>query len=245
MKLSPEDFRYAFRRLHRSPAFSIIAVLTLALGIGAATAMFTVIHSVLLKPLPYANPQQLVTVREHIATQRMGMPDLAVNANHLLFWQDHNHTFSELAALRPSTMTLGGEGDEPAEEIGTAQQTANLPSLLGTERSLGRTFLPEEERPGHQVVIFTDGLWRRHFAADPAIVGKTIPLSGGPYLVVGILPPSFSLPDSRAIGGLSGTSKPIEAFVPFGWGAGQLNELEGDHNYFVIGRLKPGVTVDV
>lgn len=244
MKLSPEDFKYAFRQLRRSPAFSVISVLTLALGIGATTAMFTVVHSVLLKPLPYPNAQQLVTIREHIATQRMGMPDLAVNANHFLFWQDHNHTFSQLAALRSSTMTLGGEDGEPAEEIGTAQETANLPSLLGADPSLGRAFLPKEEKPGHNVVILSDSLWRRRFAADPAIVGKTIPLSGGPYLVVGVLPFSFSLPDSRAIGGLSGTSKPIEAFVPFGWSADQLSELEGDHNYFVIGRLKPGATIE-
>lgn len=221
----------------------MIAVLTLALGIGATTAMFTIVHSVLLKPLPYPNPQQLVTIREHIATERIGMPDLPVNANHFLFWQEHNHTFTQLAALRVNTMTLGGEAGEPTEEIGIAQETANLHSLLGAEPRLGRAFLPEEEQPGHHVVILTDSLWRRRFGADPAIVGKTVPLSGGAYQVVGVLPASFSLPESRAIGGLSGTGKPVEAFVPLGWSARMLNELEGDHNYFILGRLKPEATL--
>jgi predicted permease len=240
MTLSPPDFKYAYRQLVKSPVFSGIAVITLALGIGATTAMFTVIHNVLLKPLPYPNPQQLVAIRESIATPQSQFPDLLANANHLLFWREHNHSFSQLAALLPASMPLG---NNPAEEIGIARETANLHSLLGIEPRLGRAFLPEEEKPGHNVVILTDGLWKRSFAADPAIIGKTITLDGKPYLVVGVLPSLFTLPNSRAIGGLSGTSKPIEAFVPFGWTAEQLSEVEGDHNYFAIGRLNPGVTI--
>jgi predicted permease len=235
-----QDLKYAYRQLVKSPAFTCIAVLTLALGVGATTAMFTVIHNVLLKPLPYPNPQQLVTIRENIPTSNVNVTDLPVNANHLLFWREHNHSFSQIAALKPSSMPLG---NSPAEEIGIAYETANLHSLLGIQPRLGRTFLPEEEKPDHNVVILTDGLWKRNFAADPAIVGKTITLDGKPYQVVGVLPSSFTLPNSRAIGGMNGTSRSIEAFVPFGWTPEQLSEAEGSHNYFAIGRLKPGVTV--
>jgi predicted permease len=230
-----QDLKYAYRQLVKSPAFTFIA-----LGVGATTAMFTVIHNVLLKPLPYPDPQQLVTIRENIPTPNVNVTDLPVNANHLLFWREHNHSFSQIVALMPSSMPLG---NSPAEEIGVAHETANLHSLLGIQPRLGRAFLPEEEKPGHKVVILTDGLWKRSFNADPAIIGKAITLDGKPYQVVGVLPSSFTLPNSKAIGGLNGTSRPIEAFVPFGWTAEQLSEVEGSHNYFAIGRLKPGVTI--
>ena len=123
------------------------------------------------------------------------------------------------------------------------QHTANLFSLLGVQPILGRTLLPAEEQPGHDVVILTEGLWRRRFAADPNIIGRAIPLDGRPYTVIGVLPSSFALPNPQLLGDFRGTNHPFEAFVPFGWSADQLAEIEGDHNYFGIARLKPGVSL--
>jgi predicted permease len=238
-----DQFRYAWRRLGKSPGFALTVVLILTLGIGANTAIFSVVSGVLLKPLRYPNPQQLVTIREGITLRDTGFPDLPANANHLMYWRQHSRSFSGIAALLPASMPLGG-GGQP-EEIGIAQQTANLFNVLGSEPRIGRNFLPEEEQPGHNhVVILTDGLWRSRYGADPDIAGKTITLDGRMYEVVGVLPAGFALPHSRAIGGLKGTNRTIEAFVPFGWTADILQETEGDHNYFAIARLRPGVTVD-
>jgi predicted permease len=167
-------------------------------------------------------------------------PDLAVNANHFIFWQRKNSTFREIAALRAGSMPIGGG---QTEQIGILQTTANLFSVLGFQPRLGRTFTAEEEQPGHDVVLLTDGLWKRQYAADPAIVGKTVTMDGKPYQVIGVLPPDFALPNPRAIGGINDSTKTVEAFIPFGWTAEVLDEIEGDHNYFAIGRLKPGVTV--
>ncbi|MFZ0589208.1 MAG: ABC transporter permease [Bryobacteraceae bacterium] len=229
-----QNFRYAFRRLRRSPGFACTVIVTLGLGIGANTAIFSVVYGVLLKPLRFPDAQQLVAIQEGIATYEGNLP---VNANHLVFWQRNARSFSGIAALRTESLPLGG--GQP-EEIGVAQITANLFSVLAVEPRMGRAFAPEEAQPGHNdVVILTDGLWKRRYAADGDVVGKTIVLDGKPYRVAGVLPSSFSLPSSDAMG----TSKPVQAFVPFGWSADVLEELEGDHNYFAIGRLKPGATL--
>lgn len=234
-----QDLRYAVRRLAKSPAFTLTSVLTLAIGIGATTAMFSIVQNVLLRPLQYPDPQQLVVIRESISTSPADFSDLPTNANHLLFWREHNRTFTGLAALQPISLPMGVER---TEEVGVAKATANLISVMGFQPRLGRTFSEEEEKPEHNVVLLTDGLWRRRFGADPQITGKLVPLDGKQYLVVGVLPGDFALPGSRSINGLSGTDKPIEAFIPFGWTSEQLQELEGAHNYFTIGRLKPGIT---
>jgi predicted permease len=233
------ELRFTLRQLRRSPAFSAAALFTLALCIGANIVMFSIVRNVLLRLPDYAQPQQLVVVREAIHAGPDSFNDLPVNANHLLYWRQHARSFQGFAALGTESLPLGG--DRP-EQIGVAQHTANLFSLLGVQPILGRTLLPAEEQPGHDVVLLTEGLWRRHFAADPNIVGRAIPLDGRPYTVVGVLPASFVLPDTQLLlGGFLGTSHSLEAFVPFGWTADQLSEVEGDHNYFGIARLKPGV----
>ena len=235
-----QDLRYALRQLRKSPGFTFTAILALAVGIGATTAMSSVVLDVLLRPLRYPSPEQLVVIRENIAAPNREFSDLPVNANHFIFWKQQNRSFSSIAVLRPFSMPVGGT---QTEEIGVAKATPNLISTLGFQPRLGRTFTDEEEKPGHNVVLLTDGFWKRSYGADPAIVGKTVLLDGLQYLVVGILPPEFTLPDSRAVGGLSGTDKPIEAFVPSGWSAEQLQEIEGDHNYFAIARLRYGIGI--
>jgi predicted permease len=233
------DIKVALRRLAKSPAFTVISIATLAIGIGATTAMFSVVHNVLLQPLRYTDPQQLVVLREGISTPEANFSDLPVNANHLLFWRQYNRSFTGIAALMPVAMPMG---IDQTEEIGVAKSTANLVSILGFQPQLGRTFSAEEETPDHSVILLTDGLWKRRFGADPQVTGKTVALDGRQYQVIGVLPSGFTLPASRAIGGLSGTEKPIEALIPFGWTTEQLGEIEGSHNYLAIGRLRPGVT---
>lgn len=231
------ELRFTLRQLRRSPAFSAAALFTLALCIGANIVMFSVVRNVLLRLPDYANPQQLVVLGEQIHSGQSADMDLPVNANHLLYWQQHARSFQGFAALRSGTMPLGGSSQP--EEIGVAQHTPNLFSLLGVQPILGRTLLPVENQPGHDVVILTEGLWRRRFHSDPGIIGRAIPLDGRPYTVVGVLPSAFDLSGSRLAGG----DPPVEAFVPFGWSAEQLAEIEGDHNYLGIARLRPGVSL--
>jgi predicted permease len=234
------ELRFTLRQLRRSPAFSAAALFTLALCIGANIVMFSIVRNVLLRLPDYARPRQLVVVREEIHAGPDSFSDLPVNANHLLYWRQHAQSFQSFAAIGTESLPLGGS--QP-EQIGVAQHTANLFSLLGVQPILGRTLLPLEEQPGHDVVLLTEGLWRRRFAADPNIVGRTIPLDGRPYTVIGVLPATFTLPSTQLLGGFLGTSHALEAFVPFGWTADQLSEIEGDYNYFGVARLKPGVSL--
>jgi predicted permease len=235
------ELRFTLRQLRRSPAFSAAALFTLALCIGANIVMFSIVRNVLLRLPDYAQPQQLVALRETINAGPDSFNDLPINANHLLYWRQHAQSYQGFAAIGTESLPLGGSRPE---QIGVAQHTANLFSLLGVAPILGRTLLPAEEQPGHDVVLLTEGLWRRRFAADPHIVGRAIPLDGRPYTVIGVLPASFTLPSTELLGSFRGTSHAIEAFVPFGWTAEQLGEIEGDYNYFGIGRLKPGVSIE-
>src|SRR6201996_484386 len=234
------ELRFTMRQLRRSPAFRAAALFTLALCIGATIVMFSIVRNVLLRMPNYAQPQQLVVLRENISAGPDSFGDLPINANHLRYWQQHARSFQGFAALSLYSMPLGG--DQP-EEIGVSQHTANLFSLLGVHPMLGRTLLPAEEQPGHDVVILTEGLWRRRFAADPNIIGRAISLDGPPSPVVGVLPASFALPSPELLSSFRGTSRSIEAFVPFGWTAEQLSEVEGDHNYFGLARLAPEVSI--
>jgi predicted permease len=234
------ELRFTLRQLRRSPAFSAAALFTLALCIGANIVMFSVVRNVLLRMPDYAHPDQLVVVRETIHAGPDSFSDMPVNANHLLYWRQHAKSFQGFAAIGTESLPLGGE--QP-EQIGVAQHTANLFSLLGVQPILGRTLLPAEEQPGHHVVLLTEGLWRRRFAADPNIVGRVIPLDGQPYTVIGVLPAGFTLPSTELLGSIRGTSHALEAFIPFAWSSEQLGEIEGDHNYFGVGRLKPGVSL--
>ena len=181
------ELRFTLRQLRRSPAFSAAALFTLALCIGANVVMFSIVRNVLLRMPDYAQPQQLVVVRENIHSGDTGDMDLPVNANHLVYWRQHARSFQGFAALGFGSMPLGGGRPEI---IGIAQHTANFFSLLGVQPILGRTLLPAEEQPGHSVVILTEGLWRRRFAADPNIIGRAIPLDGRPYTIIGVLPAS-------------------------------------------------------
>ena len=188
-----DDLRYAVRQLRKSPGFTITAVLTLALGIGATTAIFTLVYDVLLKPLPYSRPEQLVVMEEQVAEFRDIYPTLPMNANHFTSWQQHSQSFQAMALMEEVSLPLG-VGGHP-QQIGVLTATAGIFSVLDSAPMLGRAFSPQEAQPGHEhVVVLMDSLWRNQYQSDPGILGKTITLNGFPYTVVGVMPPSFHLP---------------------------------------------------
>jgi predicted permease len=233
-----QDIRFSVRALLRAPAFTGVAVLSLALGIGAAAALFSLVNTVVLKPLSYREPGRLLYVREVVKPLQHIYPTLPVNYQHFLFWRENAQSFESIAALNSSTALLGGP-DAP-ETVGVGLVSSNFFEALGVTPAAGRAFLPHEELPGaaHGVVI-TDGLWRRRFGASPSTLGGKIVLTGSPYEVVGILPPSFRFPKNGDLGSLPLLPErtdifiPIQSFLP-GWA--------GDYDYLVFARLRRGVT---
>ncbi|HKC86381.1 MAG TPA: ABC transporter permease, partial [Blastocatellia bacterium] len=230
-----QDLRYGARMLMKNPGFSLIAALTLTLGIGANTAIFSVINGVLLNPLPYAEPGRLVAVWEVRHDGRRG----AVSYPNFADWRAQNQVFERIAIYRDSAMALTG-GGEPAN-LRAVITTPDLFPLLNARPQLGRGFLPEEEKAGSRVVVLGDGAWRKYFGADPNLVGKQIKLNGRDFRVVGVMPAGFNFPVeaeqtdlwvSAAIS--SERDDPKEQ---------SMNEQRGAHIYDSIARLKPGVTL--
>jgi putative ABC transport system permease protein len=243
MRMLLQDFRYALRQLRKSPGFTITALLTLALGIGATTAIFTLVYDVLLKPLPYRNPEQLVVMEEQVAEWRDAYPTVAMNANHFQFWQAHSKTVESMAIMGEASYPLG-IGEHPVQ-VTVLRSTPGIFQVLGTSPQLGREFTAEEDRPGHdRVIILLNDLWHREFQSDPHILGKTITLNGFKYSVIGVMPPSFHLPRLGTSIFNPGGARPqlAEGLVPMGLSTEDLQEEMGDFNYFGLARLKPGVS---
>jgi putative ABC transport system permease protein len=221
------DLRLAFRHLVKRPAFSGIAVLTLALGIGANAAVFTVSHGVLLAPLPYENPDDVVILNERTPQ----FPILSVTRYNLDDWRARTRSFTGIAAFRPTNMTAAGTGDP--ERIPAKMITATLLPLLGVSIEAGRNFTAGDDRAGApDVVILGARYATRKFPGDNPI-GRTLQLDSRPYVVVGVMPPKFEL------------FQPADVFVPFGPWAATLPEDRGWHPGIIpIARLKAGVTID-
>jgi putative ABC transport system permease protein len=185
-----QDFRYGLRMLARNPGFTAMAVLTLALGIGATTAIFTVVNAVLLRPLPYAHPEELVYVQE-VFEKYGALPFSGVSE--FAAWRDQSRTLSPVAAYTDSWFNLTGAGDP--ERITAGLATSTFFSLLGIRPLTGRLFLPEEDRPGGPpVVILSEALWKRRYGGDPSVVGRGVTVDGRVYTVVGVLPRTFVIP---------------------------------------------------
>jgi len=186
-----QDLHFALRMLRRSPSFTTIAVLTLALGIGANTAIFSVVNAVLLKPLPYANAGQLAFVRE--GKPDAGLSGLGMSYPSFTELHDNNHVFSAMAGFGGHSLVLTGHGD-PAE-VSTVVVTPEFFSVLAAEPLEGRVFVPRDgERGAAQVVVVSESLWRNRFGADPGIVGRSISLDMRPYTVIGVMPATFRTP---------------------------------------------------
>jgi putative ABC transport system permease protein len=227
-----QDIRYGLRMLRKSPGFSVVAILTLALGIGANSAIFSIVNGVLLRPLPYRDPGRLTMVWEK---NERGQPGNATFATYT-DWKAMNHSFEELALYRSWGPTVTGAG-EP-EELSGLRVTNNYFRTLGIRPELGRDFRPEEDVPsGSHVVILGHGLWQRRFNSDPGIIGKTIELNAASYVVVGVLSAEFQSLISR-----DPRAAPVEIWGALGYDASLPWACRTCHHLVAIGRLLPGVT---
>jgi predicted permease len=233
MALLVFDLRDALRSFRRDKAYATTVIVTLALTIGATTAVFSIVNGVLLKPLAYRESHRLVAVREIWREFADRMPTAEVNERHLDYWREHATTFDSLAQYIVRDANLTGRGE--AAQIAVAHCSGSLFDVLLTPAALGRTLTPSDDPDGApNVVTISDTFWRERLGADPQIVGHAITLDGKPYTVVGVLPPGFELPDS------SSAAEAVDAFVPLRLTAGWT----GDHNNQGIGRLREGVTAD-
>jgi predicted permease len=226
------DFRYALRGLRRSPGFALGTALTLGIGIGLNTAIFSVFDAVLLRPLPYAEPDRLV--RLWSSKPDRGLRFFSVSMPDYRDWKTQAHSFERLAAYdRQQSMTLTGTGDP--EQLLTARVSAETFAVLGVRPVLGRAFRPDEDLPGApgRPMLLSYGLWERRFGRDPAILGKILTLNDEPWTVVGVMPRGFVLPGN-----------PAEVLLPFGDAPGG-SSLDDRGNRFlrVVGRLRPGATI--
>jgi predicted permease len=224
-----QDVRYALRILRKSPAFTIVAVLTLALGIGANTAVFSVVYAVLLRPLPYKDPGRLIILNE--TTPRVGV--VSVSYPNFLDWRAQSRAFSEMAALQNVGFNLAGV-TEPQSISGDAV-SPNFLSMMGMRPALGRDFYPSEEKAGTApVVLLSYQLWQSRFGSDPATVGKSLTLDGRPFTIVGVLPSDYRSPDNT------------DVLLPIGvWltdHSEQAAERGSRGDTIIIGRLAPGFT---
>jgi putative ABC transport system permease protein len=228
-----QDARYAFRMLRKNPGFTAVAVLTLALGIGANTAIFSVVYAVLLKPLPYTNPDQLFTAFQ--ANTQQGIAETGCSYPNFEEWRAQNHVFSEMAGISAHQLTLTGRG-EPSV-VNTSVVTPELFALLDVKPLAGRIFFPQDGKQGAApVVLVSEDLWRGRFGADPKLIGTSIDLDKRAFTVIGIIPTAFRTPfsNTRQEVWIPLVQDPLfSTFMP----------QRGSHFLPAIGRLKPGVSV--
>ncbi|HEV7902607.1 MAG TPA: ABC transporter permease [Pyrinomonadaceae bacterium] len=224
-----QDLRYGLRMMWKNPGFTVVAVLALALGIGANSAIFSVVNTVLLRPLPYKDPERLVMVWED--DTKGGYPrDTPAVANYM-DWRDRSSVFEGMAAMAEQNFNLTGTG-EP-EKLEGRRVSANLFSLLGVEPQVGRALLAEEDEPGrNRVVVISHGLWQRRFGGDAKIVNQSLTLNGESYTVVGVMPSHFQFP-----------TREDELWVPIAF-TQQETANRGRHYLEVVARMKPGVTLE-
>jgi putative ABC transport system permease protein len=223
-----QDIRYGLRTLRRNSGFTVVAVLTLALGIGATTAIFSVVNGVLLRPLPFRDADRLAMVWLDNVPQ--GIRQDITSYPTFADWREQNRVFEGMAGFSPQQANLTGEA-EP-ERIARAAVTAGFFPLLGVEPARGRGFdVREEEQGSHRVAVLGHGLWQRRFGGDPEVLGRTIQMNGDEFTVVGVMPPGFDFPSASQL------------WVPLA-PSEQLREARGAFWLYTLGRLRPGVTVE-
>jgi len=224
MSATLQDLKFAIRMLAKSPGFTVVAVLTLALGIGANTAIFSIVNAVLLRPLPFQDSSQLVLLRETYK----GVGNVSVSYPNFLDWRQQSRSFSAMAVVNNVAFNLSGIAQP--ENIGGYAVSPNFLALVGIRPILGRDFLPAEEKPGTApVILLSYQLWQSHLGADPAVIGRSITLDGRSFSIVGILPPAFRLLDRT------------DVLVPIGVIAADLTDRGERGDTDVVGRLSPGV----
>jgi putative ABC transport system permease protein len=225
-----QNLKFAVRRLRKSPGFFFVAAGIMALGIGANTAIFSVVHAVLLEPLPFADADRLVQVW-HVPPQKSfpGMTRFAVSAANFLDWKKQNHVFQQMALYSGARFDITGVGKP--EAVTASPVSADFFSVLGLQPLYGRTFLPQEDSPGknHEVVL-SYKFWQTHYASDPNVVGKPINFDGEPYTIVGVMGPKMTKPDFAQV------------WTPLAL-TGKEASVRGEHHFQAIARLKPGATL--
>jgi putative ABC transport system permease protein len=230
MQFLAQDLRYGLRSLVRNPGFSVVAILALALGIGPNSAIFTIVNAVLLKPLPMPEPNRVVMIWQTLL--KSGFDQMPVSANDYLDWKRQAHSFEEMAAafaIPEYGLNISGAG-EP-ERVGAALGSKEFLPALGIKPVVGRNFLPEEDRPGGPAaVLISHALWQRRFHSDPSAVGRTLTVDGVPRTIVGVVP--------HELGEL------VAADVWLPTAIDPSHSQRGNHNYGIVARLKPGVTVE-
>jgi putative ABC transport system permease protein len=231
-----QDIRYGIRMLAKNPGFTAIAVLTLALGIGANTAIFSVVNAELLRPLPFCEPSQLVRVasanaRVHTVSGSVSYPDFAD-------WRSQNHVFQNMAAYVDSSFALTGI-EQPAH-LAAATVSASMFDLLGVSPELGRGFSPEDDEPHHHVVVLSHRLWKERFGGDPQIIGRVITLDNSAYTVVGVMPASFQYLLQRETPALWSSFSPLRESTT---DSPSMSDQRDAHFLRAIARMKPGVTL--
>jgi len=237
-----QDLRFGARMLRKNPGFTAVAALTLALGIGANTAIFSVVNGVLLRALPYNEPERLVMVwaDRPIQQAQTGLPDSPVAVADFVDWRNQNQVFEQMAALYARRMNLTG-GGEPESVVGL-RASASLFPLLGARFTVGRAFLPEEDRAGaDRVVVISHGLWQQRYGADPKLIGQKITLDNEAYTVIGVTAPDFQFPRRGEVPGVATNTK-VDLYLPIAFTPEEMNNRL--QNFLrVIARLKPGVSV--
>lgn len=225
------DLRYSFRTLRRTPGFAFIAILVIALGIGSNVALFTVVRSVLLKPLPFANPNRLLRLYESSADVRFTFNDSAPGV--FREWKMLNHSFTDLAISGSASYNLSGNGGQLPESVRAASFSWNVLPTLGVQPALGRNFTPADDQPSaNPTVILSWGLWKRRFGGDPQILNQPILLDTRPYTVIGVMPSWFSFPYSAT-----------QLWVPIYYkNPPKYMNVIDSHDFLAIGRLRDGVT---
>ncbi|HWN99833.1 MAG TPA: ABC transporter permease, partial [Blastocatellia bacterium] len=228
-----QDLRYGVRMMFKNRSFTAVAILTLALGIGANTAIFSVVDAVLLRSVPYPDAERLVILwstmqSQGVATSGSALPDYRE-------WRDQNQVFEGLGGFFYGDFNVSGENQDP-ERVQGALVTPNFFPVLGVAPAIGRGFLPEEEQFGrHRVVLLSYGLWQRRYGANPDIVGRAIELSGEAYTVAGVMPQGMPFLDN---------TPPVELWRPISFAPGDNMDSRNNHFVNLIGRLKPGVRIE-
>src|SRR3954467_14783598 len=233
METTRQDLLYAFRQYQKTPALTVIVLFTIALGIGANTALFSVVNGVLVNPLSYPAPEQLVTLHESKANFQTG----SISYPNFRDWQKQNRTLSAIAIARPASFNLTGTGD--ALQVNGEYITSDFFSILGVNALLGRTFLAGEAEIGPPpVVLISQALWQKKFNASSQIAGQPLTLDGRTYTIAGVLPSSFHFP-------MAPYAQERDVFVPVvQWKNNLLNTRSAGLGFHGIGRLKPGVTLE-
>jgi len=229
------DFRLGIRMLGRNVGFTAVAVITLALGIGANTAVFSLVNAVLIRQLPYRDPQQLLLLTETLP-QLGGKDEVGVAAGEYLDYRDQNRSFSQVAAYETDGFNLTGE--ETPVRVQASRLSASAFSVLGVDAQLGRTFTDEEDRDGApSVAVISDALWRNHYSASRDVLGKTVRLDEKPFTVIGVMPPGFQFPFDGAP-----LSERADLWIPIAFSQDRFADRVREFGVGFIGRLKPGVT---